>query len=69
MFDEKKYKKSIFLDSSFIMQITIMLDMFLTILMFNHDYPAIVMLPIIVVVHIIFGILQVIAIDITYDLK
>lgn len=62
-------KKSIFLDSSFIMQLTFMFDMFMTILMFNHDYPAIVMFPIIVVVHIISGIWQVIADDITYDLK
>lgn len=69
MFNEKKYKKSIFLDSNFIIQLTIMLDMFLTILMFNHDYPAMVMIPIIVVVHTMFGIWQIIAIDINYDLK
>ena len=69
MFDEKKYKKSIFLDSSFIVQLAIMLDMLITILMFNHDYPAIVFFPIIVVEHVIFGIWLAIADDITYDLK
>jgi len=46
-----------------------MLDMFLTILMFNHDYPAIVFFPIIIVEHVIAGIWLAIADDITFDLK
>ena len=69
MFDEKKYKKSIFLDSNFIIKLTMMLDMLIMILAFDHNYPTIVVIPIIIVIQTISGIWQVIAIDINYDLK